>query len=292
MKHRTAFFQATLLVMACLVSCTDQDFPVMETLPDSVMVVFPDLPQGDDPQDDTINNFIHLSTVSDYLNPALIYDSIADIDGNIYATIKIGSQTWMAENLKTTKYNDGAGIPYVIDNNVWVTLRTGAYRWYDNNSYYYKNLYGALYNWYTVKTGKLCPTGWHVPSDEDWIKLEMTLGMTEEQANSWGESPGIDGRGTDQGIQMKTVNGWKQWEGQGSGGTNTSGFSALPAGESAWGGVWPSSVYTYYYGKGICTTWWESTSEGGGRAIDCVNPGIGRGVFPAFCGLSIRCVKN
>jgi uncharacterized protein (TIGR02145 family) len=290
MKYRTGFFQASLLAMACLVSCSDQDLPVMQHLISTLSVVFPEVSQPDETHQDSIAdnityNFIHASTVSAYLNPELTYDSIADIEGNTYATIKIGDQVWMAENLKTTRYNDSTEIPYVIDNGVWVSLKTGAYRWYKNNEFKYKSLYGALYNWYTVKTGKLCPAGYHVPSDEDWIQLELALGMTTEQAYSFGEFPGIDGRGTDQAIQMKSVDGWMQWEEKGGGGTNTSGFTSLPAGECNWDG-------SHYYGEGICTTWWDSTSEGGGRAVDCVEPGVARGVYYANYGISVRCVKN
>lgn len=290
MKTRTLISQLPVLIMVCLVSCTDTDLPVTEQLLSTVSVAFPGVtPSGETPRDsiadDITYNFIHASTISAYLNPELTYDSIADIEGNTYKTIKIGDQTWMAENLKTTRYNDSTEIPHVLDNSIWVTMRTGAYRWYDNDEDNYKNLFGALYNWYTVETGKLCPAGYHVPSDDDWIKLEMALGMTEEQAYSCGEFPGIVGRGTDQAIRMKALDGWSQWNESGGGGTNTSGFTALPAGECSWDG-------SHYYGSGICTTWWHSTSEGGGRAVDCTDPGVIRGVYYANYGISVRCVKN
>jgi uncharacterized protein (TIGR02145 family) len=230
-----------------------------------------------------------------YLNPDLTYGSINDIDGNSYRIIQIGAQTWMAENLKTTRYNDGTQIPNVTNNYLWITLETGAYRWYNNDRYTYKNLYGALYNWYTVKTRKLCPTGWHVPSDNDWKQLEMTLGMTEKEANSCGEFPGIDSRGTDQGNQLKATSGWITWEGQSDGGTNISGFTALPAGESDWSGYGLGGPLvitdTNFRGAGICTSWWIS-SEGGGRAVATGDPGIVRGAYPAICGFSVRCLKD
>jgi uncharacterized protein (TIGR02145 family) len=140
----------------------------------------------------------------------------------------------MAENLKTNRYNDGSQILNVTGDADWVALKTGAYRWYNNDAATYKNTYGALYNWYTVKTGKLCPTGWHVPSDDEWKQLEMTLGMTQAEADSWwGEDCFDIGRGTDQGTQMKTTSGWIDvWEGISGNGTNTSGFSALPGSET------------------------------------------------------------
>lgn len=94
---------------------------------------------------------------------------LVDIDGNSYKTITIDNQIWMAENLKTTRLNDGDTIPMVSDVKTWISLTQPAYCWYDNNENPNKRLYGALYNWYTVETGKLCPKGWHVPSDKAWL---------------------------------------------------------------------------------------------------------------------------
>jgi uncharacterized protein (TIGR02145 family) len=102
--------------------------------------------------------------------------TVTDRDGNNYKTILIGSQTWMVENLKTTKYNDGSSIPLVTDESAWINLSTPGYCWYDNNSTTYKVTYGALYNWYTVNTGNLCPTGWHIPSNGEWTILINYLG--------------------------------------------------------------------------------------------------------------------
>ena len=101
--------------------------------------------------------------------------TMSDPDGNTYKTITIGSQTWMKENLKTTKYSDSTAIPKVTDDSVWSTLTTPAYCWYNNDSVTYKNSCGALYNWYVVSSEKLCPEGWHVPSDNEWIFLENYL---------------------------------------------------------------------------------------------------------------------
>ena len=101
--------------------------------------------------------------------------TVTDADGNIYNTTTIGTQVWMKENLKTTKYNDGTAIPNITDNNAWAASTTGAYCDYSNTPVD-SNTYGRLYNWYTVDNnaatkvvsngGKnVCPTGWHVPSD-------------------------------------------------------------------------------------------------------------------------------
>ena len=101
---------------------------------------------------------------------------VADADNNIYNTITIGNQVWMAENLKTTKYNDGTAIPLVRDFMAWSELGTPAYCWYENDSLL-NGSNGALYNWHTVNTGKLCPTGWHVPGDLEWDALVNNLGQ-------------------------------------------------------------------------------------------------------------------
>jgi hypothetical protein len=106
-------------------------------------------------------------------------EAITDIDGNYYNTVTIssqvrkaenaiGSQVWIAENLRVTKYSDGTDIPLVTDNSEWWNLSTGAYCWYDNDYDIYGRVYGALYNQYAVSTKKLCPLGWHVPTLEEW----------------------------------------------------------------------------------------------------------------------------
>jgi len=102
-------------------------------------------------------------------------ESVTDIDGNVYHTVKIGTQVWMAENLKTTKYNDASSIPNLTDNAGWVGLTSGAYCWYNNDAITNKNIYGALYNWYAVNTGKLCPGGWHIPAISEWETMENHL---------------------------------------------------------------------------------------------------------------------
>ncbi|MDX2415464.1 MAG: FISUMP domain-containing protein, partial [Bacteroidales bacterium] len=100
--------------------------------------------------------------------PFVSYSQVTDIDGNVYKTVEIGTQTWMAENLRTTKYNDSTSIPLVSDSIAWITMTSPAYCWYKNDSASYKATYGALYNGYAVSTEKLCPTGWHVPSSSEW----------------------------------------------------------------------------------------------------------------------------
>jgi uncharacterized protein (TIGR02145 family) len=104
---------------------------------------------------------------------------LTDIQGNVYKTIGIGSQIWMAENLKTTLLNDTSPIPVVINDSIWAKLQSSACCWYNNDSILYKNIYGTLYNFYAIDSGLLCPTGWHVPYDSDWSTLESFLGGSD-----------------------------------------------------------------------------------------------------------------
>jgi uncharacterized protein (TIGR02145 family) len=160
-------------------------------------------------------------------NPNFTYGSVSDIDGNCYKTIQIGNQIWMAENLRTTKYNDGTPIPLVTDNTEWANLPCGesivlngyvtsgdAYCWYNNDAATYENDYGKLYNWGAVGTGKLCPTGWHVHAFDEWkiicYKRDYENGpygeeLMESDTTHWNESVIIDG-------------------------TNETGFTGLPGG--------------------------------------------------------------
>jgi uncharacterized protein (TIGR02145 family) len=137
--------------------------------------------------------------------------NITDIDGNIYKTVYIGSQQWMAENLKVSKYNDGTVIPNITEDSKWSNLTSGAWSYYNNDAY------GKLYNWYAVtKTTNgnknVCPTGWHVPTDAEWMVLIDYLG-------------GL----TVAGGKMKEV-GTTSWYSPNKDATNTSLFSALPGG--------------------------------------------------------------
>eukprot|EP00825_Cyclidium_porcatum_P010076 TRINITY_DN15162_c0_g1_i1.p1 TRINITY_DN15162_c0_g1~~TRINITY_DN15162_c0_g1_i1.p1 ORF type:complete len:564 (+),score=55.59 TRINITY_DN15162_c0_g1_i1:400-2091(+) len=121
--------------------------------------------------------------------------TVTDYDGNVYDTIHIGTQIWMKQNLKTTHYKNGTAITYPGANNTaWQNNTNGAYAWYNNNEATYKNTYGALYNWYAVNTGMLCPTGWHVPTDAEWTTLTTYLGGefiagTKLKATTLWESP-------------------------------------------------------------------------------------------------------
>lgn len=135
-----------------------------------------------------------------------------DSDGNVYSTVVIGNQEWFTKNLRTTKYNDGTPIPNVTSSSDWSNLTSGSYAWYDNNEATYKDTYGALYNWYAVNTGNLCPTGWHVPTDVEWTTLTDYVGGASVA-----------------GTNLKATSGWNS----GGNGTDEYGFSALPGGYRA-----------------------------------------------------------
>ena len=191
---------------------------------------------------------------------------VTDIDGNEYSTITIGAQVWMAENLKTTTYNDGKLIPYVCVDSLWKGLKTDAYTWYNNDSTSNKATQGALYNWNAINTGKLCPTGWHVPSDKEWRQLTDYLG---------GENVA--------GSDMKTTTGWNK---QGNG-TNSSGFSAIPAGYRSSKGSFSS--------RGISGYWWSSTpsTENSWYCVIFSKDGTAFKYYgQRESGFSVRCVKK
>ena len=139
-------------------------------------------------------------------------ETVTDIDGNVYNTVTIGTQVWMKENLRTTKFNDGQAIPLVTGGSQWTNLTTPAFCWQDNNESTYKNTYGALYNWWTVNTGKLCPEGWHVPSKTELSDLVSFLGGEDIAGGKLKEK------------------GTSHWLTPNEGATNSSGFSGLPGG--------------------------------------------------------------
>jgi uncharacterized protein (TIGR02145 family) len=196
-----------------------------------------------------------------YLNGAM------DGDGNYYKVVRISTQTWMAENMKTTRYNDGTLIPLVIGKTEWNTIDTAAYCWY-NDVPTFKDTYGALYNWYAVNTGKLCPTGWHVPTDAEWkTLLDAYVGakLKESGTTHW-LSP--------------------------NDGTNESGFTALP------GGYRNGDGFLGPYGPTIGTfgAWWSSTehltTDGNDWWITYDNGDITYSHDIKQNGLSVRCLKD
>ncbi len=159
--------------------------------------------------------------------------SLTDTDGNEYKALKIGNQVWTVENLKVTKYNDGTSITFIEDENEWKGCTYPAYCWLHDNIRN-KNKYGALYNWYTVNTGKLAPKGWHVPTDDEWTELEKYL-----MANSYNCDGRTEGDSIAKSLAAKTD--WYPSEKKGTVGNepslnNSSGFSALMGSSRAYHG--------------------------------------------------------
>ena len=202
-------------------------------------------------------------------------ETVTDIDGNVYHTIKIGTQVWMVENLKTTRYNDGTAIPLVTDNAAWSNLSTPGYCWYNNDASTYKNTYGALYNWFTINTGKLAPPGWHVPSDADWTSLTTYLG---------GENVA--------GGKMKAIgtieSGTGLWYAPNTDATNESGFTAIPAGERFNIG----SFYNISFNTDLWTSTEFSSEEGIIRNLVWSTAQVYTIERFKTEGNSVRCIKN
>jgi uncharacterized protein (TIGR02145 family) len=209
---------------------------------------------------------------------------VKDIDGNVYKTVTLGKQEWMAENMKTTRYNDGEMIPLVTDSVLWEDYKP-AFCWYNNDEAAFRDKYGALYNWYAVNTYKLCPAGWHVP---DMIEFWMIL---PDYLTNNGYGLGASGREIAKALASNK--GWRPDTTSFNIGTNpatnnTSGFTAIPTGIRSYTGE--------FYDEGEFSLWWSS---------DSYNEYVGKGfslanyysrIMPMWRskrdGFSLRCVKD
>ena len=195
------------------------------------------------------------------------FSQVTDKEGNVYKTVTIGNQVWMAENLNVTQYRNGDPIPEVQDKEEWDNLTTGAWCWYENNSAN-GTTYGRLYNWFAVNDPRgLAPEGWHIPSSDEWNKLTNNLGGAENA-----------------GTKLKTTSGWDN----GGNGDNKSGFSAIPGGYRTHDG--------YFSNMGRNALFWTSTEFNTtnawfrnviGSITDVYAPNYGKDF-----GLSVRCVKD
>jgi uncharacterized protein (TIGR02145 family) len=212
-------------------------------------------------------------------SPQPAADQLTDIDGNTYKTVQIGNQYWMAENLKTSRYNDGSVIPNVKENEKWRVLESGAWCNYDNRAVQDDPMIGdklgKLYNWYVVSDPKkLCPAGWHVPSDDEWTILTNYLGGNVEAED-----------------KMKSTFGWES-EGKSGNGSNKSGFNGLPGG---------FRFETYensddFTAIGEIASFWSSSESSTTQAWDRTLQ-IDRGEAERIdsekrSGLSVRCLRN
>jgi len=220
-----------------------------------------------------------------------IFGKIEDYEKHTYRIVKIGNQWWMRENLRSTKYSSGNSILRITDGTTWQSLTKDAkvYCYYNNDSSENSVPYGVLYTWAAAMnssvapgTQGVCPTGWHLPSDEEWKQLEMQLGMNTTEADNTGW------RGTDEGGKLKET-GTAHWNSPNEGATNESDFTALPGGyrSSNTGNFGTLNTHTYY---------WTSTSQGDYNAwyrdLSTNEAKVARSDRTRTFGYSVRCVKN
>jgi uncharacterized protein (TIGR02145 family) len=208
-----------------------------------------------------------------FTTTATTSQTVTDIDGNTYNTVQIGTQVWMSENLKTSRYRNGGSIPYVVGNSDWQALTTGAWSNYNHDDAN-DPIYGKLYNWYTTLGDTLCPAGWGVPTDDEWTTLTTYLG---------GESVA--------GGKMKSV-GTTYWNDPNTGATNESGFSVLPGGYRNFDGS--------FYGIRDAAFFWSATEYGGStawlRGLYYNGSYVSRFYFGSYnsksSGASVRCLRD
>lgn len=213
---------------------------------------------------DTIKNVI-------LFNPDVTYGSVTDIDGNKYRTIQIGTQTWMAENLNAVSFNDGTPVSFIREASAWQSLTTPGYCWYNYDSI----SYGGLYNWHVINSTanggkKVCPDGWHIPSDNEWETLMTYLGGNENAGGKLKEPGSL------------------HWYSASPSVTNETGFTAIPAGYRNYAGSF-NGIKRYGY-------WWTSSEFSSSDAY-CRNMNYGynsveRTSSNKKSGLSVRCVKD
>jgi len=196
--------------------------------------------------------------------------TVTDKEGNVYKTVTIGSQVWMAENLRSTKFRNGDPVPNVSANASWSVQKTSAYCFY-NNDVSNKTGYGMLYNWFVVADPRnIAPAGWHIPSDEEWTALTNFL-QGKSQA----------------GGKLKET-GTSHWSDPNTSAVNSTGFTALPGGYRAKDGVFKNMSFV--------GAWWATTeytqSVAWYRYVDYGTGNIYGVSTYKTCGLSIRCIKD
>jgi uncharacterized protein (TIGR02145 family) len=197
-------------------------------------------------------------------------EPVSDVEGNIYKTVKIGTQVWMAENLRTAKYNDGTDITLTTGSAQWNNLSNAGYCWYDNDEPSFKELYGGLYNGYVVVTGKVCPDGWHIPGKQEWTVLREFLGDSLKAGGKMKEAG--------------TIN----WQSPNKGADNSSGFTAVAAGIRYFEGPF-SSNQSY-------TSMWSATETSQGElwctSLYFADTNLSLNYRSKKYGFSVRCIKD
>ena len=233
-----------------------------------------------------MNAFILFIAISVPFNLSIfgqaLKETITDIDGNVYHTVNIGKQVWMKENLQVTHYRNGDSIPNVKYSQAWVDLfnsETGAYCTYYNSEYNNK-IYGVLYNCYIVKEfSHLCPSGWHIPTDEEWSTLANFLGGDSIAGGK---------------LKEKSTT---HWNSPNTGATNETGFTALPGGFRSLG---------FFEDLGDNGSWWSSTKDNSHSGLWLQKPydrywyrylksdkkELGRSRTTLQDGFSVRCIKD
>lgn len=227
--------------------------------------------------------------------------TVKDVDGNIYLTLKIGEQRWMTQNLKTTRYANGMAIPLITDDSLWALLEdtARAYSFYMENDNSADSLYGALYTWGAVvaydgnasdsRTQGICPDGWHVPSDDEWKKLEIECGMSVSEADKTGF------RGLDNHVGSLLAGDIHAWYGgsylRSHPEFGFTGFNARGAGMHSQAASNGKCGLRYLNGF-----WWTATETNDGRAwcrnISSLASQVNRKDFNKANGFSVRCVKD
>ena len=234
-------------------------------------------------------------------NKTITFEFIECTDGdeNHYPIVQIGSQVWMTENLKTTKYIDGNVIPSVTDGIEWSNKTTPAFCWYNNDSATNSKIYGALYNWYTVNTGDLCPSGWQVPTDSTWSELEIYL---QNNGYNYDGSFDTDDDPSTNNYTAKSLAAFIHWNSSNSEGAvgntdypsyqNKTGLSILPSGRRSFeGGDFGGIGIMGNYG-GCWTTTEDNATKAWYRSLYYSNKSVHRSTTFKQAGFPVRCVKD
>jgi uncharacterized protein (TIGR02145 family) len=220
----------------------------------------------------TSGNYGRIITLKVTQNQTVDFEFIPCIDADLnhYPVVTIGSQTWMACNLKSTKYQNGQTIPQVSDSANWVYRITPGYCWYNNDALTFQDLYGALYNFYVISTDSICPLGWHIPTQTEWGTLQSYLGGASVAGGKLKET------------------GFTHWIQPNTGASNASGFTALPAGYRSFLGK--------YCNSGNDGIWWSSTEDSffyaWERSVNFEGAHIASILSHKSNGYSVRCIKD
>jgi uncharacterized protein (TIGR02145 family) len=203
--------------------------------------------------------------------PAPAPDSLRDRDGNLYRTVRIGAQVWMAQDLRVTRYRDGSLLSLITDDAEWRDATSGAYCWFENDRAGPRATYGALYDFHAVADARgLCPAGWHVPSEAEWATLVKHLG-----------GPQVAG-----GKLKDTLAG--RWNRPNRGATDRSGFGGLPGGGRGRNGEFGE--------RGNYGTWWSATAHDADyawhRGLSHDDAAVSRNAGHKASGFCVRCVKD